>query len=336
MRSASTQRAGIARIRQGAAIAEPSHRFYHHQTPRNRNNGNGPLFLGQTHQNNLSPLSWQIAQDPVDSSATIHLPSGLTPPNLPLKAPSRMPSSYKPALQRLFAANGVWADDVSKEYPTFFEESAKDQKPKLLWIGCADSRVPESILMAAKPGDIFVHRNIANQVHPHDDSVLSVIDYAVAHLGVEDIAVVGHSQCGGAKACLANATNPPGPNPNIPLMRFLEPLTDIARRIGATEMPKDVGLAKLTEANVKAQVGCHVAAPIHLLLHLADQVPFFLLYPFASRLRSNIFSQLISSRTLGARGRTSQCTDGSTSLRRDSSRTLACPLGSVANKLGIS
>ncbi|KAH9017343.1 carbonic anhydrase, partial [Lactarius deliciosus] len=73
-----------------------------------------------------------------------------------------------------------------------------------LWIGCSDSRVPESVITASRPGDIFVHRNIANQIHPSDDNALTVIAYAIAHVHVEHILIVGHTHCGGADAALTS------------------------------------------------------------------------------------------------------------------------------------
>ncbi|KAG6328313.1 hypothetical protein ID866_10776 [Astraeus odoratus] len=88
-------------------------------------------------------------------------------------------------LASLLSANVEWAEHISTNDPDFFGHCAKGQSPKVLWIGCADSRVPESVLTGAKPGDIFVHRNIANQFHPDDDSALSVLAYAVNMLGVE-------------------------------------------------------------------------------------------------------------------------------------------------------
>jgi len=141
--------------------------------------------------------------------------------------------------------------------PDFFKKSAEGQSPKLLWIGCADSRVPESIVMAAKPGDIFVHRNIANQFHLSDDSAQSVLTYAVAHLGVEHVAVVGHTLCGGAAACHSAATQPPDPSqpPLAPALgRWLEPMTTLAKNLNLGSLDSEMALRILVEENVKAQV----------------------------------------------------------------------------------
>ncbi|GJE98258.1 carbonic anhydrase [Phanerochaete sordida] len=150
-------------------------------------------------------------------------------------------------LNRLLQNNAQWAADVARVEPGFFDQCAKGQAPKVLWIGCADSRVPESVIMACKPGEVFVTRNIANQVHLHDDSIQSVLTYAIAELGVEHVVVVGHSHCGGVAACLGAAAAPPAA-PSAPLGRWLAPLTDLAR---ALHGPQPL---ELVEANVRAQV----------------------------------------------------------------------------------
>ena len=104
------------------------------------------------------------------------------------------------ALNSLFANNRKWADRMSKERPDFFEKLAKQQSPKYLWIGCSDSRVPANEIVGLDPGEVFVHRNVANVVVPSDLNALSVIQFAVEHLRVEHIMVVGHYGCGGVIA----------------------------------------------------------------------------------------------------------------------------------------
>ncbi|KAF8911066.1 carbonic anhydrase [Gymnopilus junonius] len=168
-------------------------------------------------------------------------------------------------VNRLFAANAQWASDVSKHEPGFFKESAKGQAPHTLWIGCADSRAPETVITGARPGDIFVNRNVANQFNTDDLSLLAVLKYAVDHLGVEHVAIVGHSNCGGAGACLAAAlsgsANHDGPIVTISsepvdseLNRWLEPLTRIATSLPLASVSEAEALQLVVEANVKAQV----------------------------------------------------------------------------------
>lgn len=98
--------------------------------------------------------------------------------------------------------NKVWAEKIKNENPAFFKQIAKEQKPELLWIGCSDSRVPAEIIVNAKPGEMFIHRNIANQVIATDFNCLSVLQYAVNVLQVKHIVVCGHYYCGGVRAAL--------------------------------------------------------------------------------------------------------------------------------------
>ncbi|GAB7365895.1 hypothetical protein MBLNU230_g7223t1 [Neophaeotheca triangularis] len=102
-------------------------------------------------------------------------------------------------------ANEEWATRTASENPDFFPKAAKGQSPKILWIGCSDSRMPETTLLGLKPGDVFTHRNIANIVSPTDINMLSVVDFAVKNLKVEHIVVAGHTSCGGVGATLGNA-----------------------------------------------------------------------------------------------------------------------------------
>jgi carbonic anhydrase len=103
-------------------------------------------------------------------------------------------------LNSLFVNNREWADRMSKERPGFFQKLAQQQSPKYLWIGCSDSRVPANEIVGLDPGEVFVHRNVANVVVPSDLNALSVIQFAVEHLRVEHIMVVGHYGCGGVIA----------------------------------------------------------------------------------------------------------------------------------------
>jgi carbonic anhydrase len=105
-------------------------------------------------------------------------------------------------LQELFANNRDWAQATEAREPGFFSRLLKQQAPQYLWIGCADSRVPANELVGLLPGELFVHRNVANVVVHSDLNCLSVMQFAVDSLRVQHIIVVGHSGCGGVKAAL--------------------------------------------------------------------------------------------------------------------------------------
>ncbi len=108
-------------------------------------------------------------------------------------------------LDELLQRNRDWADQVSRDDPSFFEALSTQQAPKYLWIGCSDSRVPANQIMGLAPGEIFVHRNIANVMVHTDLNCMSVIQFAVDVLKVEHILVVGHYGCGGVHAALSGA-----------------------------------------------------------------------------------------------------------------------------------
>jgi carbonic anhydrase len=103
--------------------------------------------------------------------------------------------SYK----ELLLANKAWADEKLKIQPDYFSRQAETQSPGFLWIGCSDSRVPAEDITGTEPGELFVHRNIANMVVHTDFSMLSVLQYAVEVLKVKDVIVCGHYNCGGVK-----------------------------------------------------------------------------------------------------------------------------------------
>ena len=105
-------------------------------------------------------------------------------------------------LSHLFENNRAWAARMEREQPGFFNHLALQQSPKYLWIGCSDSRVPANQITGLEPGEVFVHRNVANVVAHTDLNALSVIQYAVDALKVEHIMVVGHYGCGGVQASL--------------------------------------------------------------------------------------------------------------------------------------
>ncbi|KAI9475541.1 MAG: carbonic anhydrase [Benjaminiella poitrasii] len=107
-------------------------------------------------------------------------------------------------LDGILANNKKWAEEVMKEDPTFLKNIAQKQQPKILWIGCSDSRVPANVVTSLPPGEVFVHRNIANVVTHSDLNCLSVLQYAVEVLKVEHIIICGHYNCGGVTAALGH------------------------------------------------------------------------------------------------------------------------------------
>ncbi len=154
------------------------------------------------------------------------------------------------ALNHLFANNRKWAAAMEEEDPGFFEQLARQQTPQYLWIGCSDSRVPANEIVGLRPGELFVHRNVANLVIHTDLNCLSVIQYAVDVLRVSHIIVCGHHGCGGIAAAMSNGTNGLIDNWLRQVKdvrdrheRILEPLTDAGQR-----------LRRLCELNVIEQV----------------------------------------------------------------------------------
>jgi carbonic anhydrase len=115
-----------------------------------------------------------------------------TPPDFPMSA----------SLQDLFDHNREWAAAMVRDKPTFFTDLLAQQSPQYMWIGCSDSRVPANQITGLAPGEVFVHRNVANVVVPTDLNCLSTIQFAVDQLKVKHLMVVGHYGCGGVKAAL--------------------------------------------------------------------------------------------------------------------------------------
>jgi carbonic anhydrase len=151
--------------------------------------------------------------------------------------------------------NRRWADQIKQEDPGFFAKLAKQQAPEYLWIGCADSRVPANELLGLLPGDVFVHRNVANVVVHTDFNCLTVLQYAVEVLKVKHIIVCGHYGCGGVKAAMEKKDH--GLTDN-----WLRNIKDIYYQYETkiNRLPNDEERSnKLCELNVRAQVAnvCH-------------------------------------------------------------------------------
>ncbi len=156
-------------------------------------------------------------------------------------------------LSPLFEQNREWAKRTEENNPGFFSSLAQQQSPKYLWIGCSDSRVPANEIVGLMPGDIFVHRNVANLVLHTDLNCLSVIQFAVEVLKIKHIIVCGHYGCGGVNTALGNESNGLIDN-------WLREIKNIARLNNdeLERLPKELKRDRLCELNVIEQV-YHVA-----------------------------------------------------------------------------
>ncbi|NJD00304.1 carbonic anhydrase [Candidatus Erwinia dacicola] len=158
-------------------------------------------------------------------------------------------------LKPLLAKNRSWALQRRQRHPHYFQQNVDGQQPHSLWIGCSDSRVPAEVLTGAHPGELFVHRNIANMVVSNDDNFMSVLQYAIEYLKVSRIVLCGHYGCGGVQAALTL--------PDIPLYdensalarritQLREALSPDLAALNAQEKQSE-HLNRLVEANVLAQ-----------------------------------------------------------------------------------
>ncbi|AXU96537.1 carbonic anhydrase [Erwinia persicina] len=158
-------------------------------------------------------------------------------------------------LKPLLAKNRSWALQRRQRNPHYFRQNVDGQQPHALWIGCSDSRVPAEVLTGAHPGELFVHRNIANMVVSHDDNFMSVLQYALEYLKVSSIVLCGHYGCGGVQAALTLPDIPLG-DENSPLARRITQLRNALSPALATQAGDEepgAHLNRLVEANVLAQ-----------------------------------------------------------------------------------
>ncbi len=151
-------------------------------------------------------------------------------------------------LNHLLTNNEHWSERIKAEDPTFFDKLAKQQRPEYLWIGCSDSRVPANQIVDLLPGDIFVHRNVANQVIHTDYNCLTVLQYAIEVLKVKHVIVCGHYGCGGVEAALTDETNGLIDN-------WLGHIRDVAKQhsVELAELKGEAKVARLCELNVLQQ-----------------------------------------------------------------------------------
>ena len=155
------------------------------------------------------------------------------------------------AYEKLLLENKAWATEKIEDDPEYFNRLAHLQTPEFLWIGCSDSRVPANEITGTQPGEIFVHRNVANMVVNTDVNLLSVLDYAVNHLKVKHVIVCGHYGCGGVKAALTHNDFKPVLN------MWLRNIKDVYR-LHRTELDaitdENQKVDRLTELNVMEQL----------------------------------------------------------------------------------
>ena len=152
--------------------------------------------------------------------------------------------------KKILYKNKKWVENKLAISPNYFKNLAEGQNPPLLWIGCSDSRVPANEIIGAEPGEVFVHRNIANMVVHSDMNMLSVLDYAVNALKVKHVIVCGHYGCGGVKAAMGNTS--------IGIIdNWIRHIKDVYRfhqdELDAIENEKE-RFNKFVEINVKEQV----------------------------------------------------------------------------------
>lgn len=161
-------------------------------------------------------------------------------------------------LDHLFDRNVTWAQSKTRIDPHFFRRMAEQQTPRYLWIGCADSRVTANDVLGLDPGEVFVHRNIANVVHTSDMNILSVIEYAVDYLKVEHIIICGHYGCGGVQRALVTERG-------AMLDHWLQPISMLHRKHRDTFalIPDETcRIDRMCEINVEMQVRRLAQTPI--------------------------------------------------------------------------
>ena len=166
-------------------------------------------------------------------------------------------------LKPLLAKNRSWALQRRARNPDYFARYLHQQKPHSLWIGCSDSRVPAEVLTGSHPGELFVHRNIANMVVPDDDNLMSVLQYAIFYLNVQRVVLCGHYGCGGVQAALGLPASPLAREESALARRIaalrsaLHPALTVSQNAQEDESSR---LNRLVEANVIAQFAGLVAS----------------------------------------------------------------------------
>jgi carbonic anhydrase len=160
-------------------------------------------------------------------------------------------------VQELLRQNREWAAERHEAEPTYFRRLADQQRPEFFWIGCSDSRVPANVIAGLDPGEIFVHRNVANVVHSADMNLLTTLEFAVETLEIRKVIVTGHYGCGGVKAAMADLSHALSDH-------WLEPIRQLGRthRAELDALEPHAREDRLAELNVIAGVAAVAATPI--------------------------------------------------------------------------
>jgi carbonic anhydrase len=161
-------------------------------------------------------------------------------------------------LEALFDRNRRWAGDVTRRDPSYFSRLAAQQTPEFFWIGCSDSRVPANVVAGLDPGEVFVHRNVANVIHSSDLNLLSALEFAVESLKVSEIILCGHYGCGGVRASCEDCSHGL-------VDHWIEPIRRLARRNAETLEgcgTEAARLDRLAELNVRDGVKRLAQTPI--------------------------------------------------------------------------
>jgi carbonic anhydrase len=190
--------------------------------------------------------------------------------------------------KRLLLANRAWATERLKIDPEYFAKRVKTQAPEFLWIGCSDSRVPSEEITGAEPGELFVHRNVANIVVPTDIGMLSVVQYAVEALNIQHIIVCGHYNCGGVKNAMTTSSIGP-------INLWLQPLRDLygMNREEIDSVADEQGRwDRLVEINVCAQVS--TLAKTAIIRRAWQRQPGPEIHGWVYNLRTGFLNELVS------------------------------------------
>ena len=152
-------------------------------------------------------------------------------------------------IRDLLERNRAWAHSVEEDDPGFFKRLSEQQKPRFLWIGCSDSRVPANQITGLAPGEVFVHRNVANVVFQTDINCMSVVDFAIREIKVRHIIICGHYGCAGVKAAIDNSTDGV-------VDHWLSGIRNLweEHKAELADLPPDEAAARLCELNVRDQV----------------------------------------------------------------------------------